>query len=109
MSNSFKKLTSIQRENLEQRMLLLLFAGLDWCANTNKGSEYWFNPNNPYCSEAFGILQCLEVLGFGFFGADNDANPDNLKCWFRNLQEKVKEKGLEFGDSESYRLFKENI
>lgn len=101
----FKKLTEKRKSDLEVRIKRLLFAGLDYCANTKQEQNMWFSPNNPYCAEAFGILHCLDVLGFGYFGADNVDSDGNLKFWFNKLNDEVKEDGLKYGAKESYHRY----
>lgn len=104
-----KKLTDIEWSKLEGRIKLLLFAGLDYCANTNRTESLWFSPNNPYNAEAFGICQALEVLGYGYFGPDNEPrNTDNfnLKYWFRTLENEVRTIGQEMGPKESFIWYK---
>lgn len=103
-------LTTEDWKNLEDRITLLLFAGLDYCENTNRDETMWFSPNNPYNAEAFGICQALEVLGCGCFGPDfSDIyynNQFNLKFWFRSLEERVKLIGKEMGPKQSYLHYK---
>lgn len=104
-----KKLTNNERDKLEGRIKLLLFAGLDYCANTNRNVSLWFSPNNPYAAEAFGVCQALEVLGYGYFGPDNEPeNTDNfnLKYWFRTLENEVRTIGQEMGPKESFIWYK---
>lgn len=103
----YKKLVGKNRTRIINRVNLLLAAGLDWCKNTNKGEEYWFSPVNPYYSEAFGIMQALECLEYGYFGPDfNFESEFNLKFWFNQLKAKVKVIGEENGEYETYAFFK---
>lgn len=105
MMKKYKKLSQENRSKLEERISRLLLAGLDYCANVKQDQSYWFSPNNPYCAEAFGIIQGLEVLGYGYFGADNISEEYNLKSWFRSLQEEVKKLGIELGPKEAYQKY----
>ena len=99
--------------DLEERIKLLLYAGLDFCVNADKDEHFWFSPLNSYCSEAFGVMQALEVLEYGYFGSVNVQNDRmrenegiNLKWWFEQLKEEVRKKGKELGPKEAYHWFK---
>ena len=101
----YKKLTITQKLALQHRIKVLLFAGLDWCANTDRDERYWFSPINPYYCEAFGVLQGLEVLNYGHFGAINVSDEYNLKYWMEELKSQVEEKGIELGPKQAYYQF----
>ena len=103
--NKFKKLSSKQLPIVEKRIKRLLAAGLDYCKNTSKDKSYWFSPINPYFCEAFGVLQGLECLGYGYFGPDNSDAKGNLKFWFNSLKQEVKELGESLGEHETYAFF----
>lgn len=103
----FKKLSSKQLPVVEKRIKRILAAGLDYCKNTNKDKSYWFSPVNPYFCEAFGVLQALECLGYGYFGPDNQDAEGNLKFWFNSLKQEVKELGESLGEHETYAFFYE--
>ena len=111
MTKKRKTLSEIQKHNLECRIMKLLFAGIDYCQNTSNGREFWFSPNNPYTAEAFGLLQALEVLGYGYFGPDNrnDEVWLNLRFWFNSLKDNVKPIAIEMGEHESYIWSKYNL
>jgi hypothetical protein len=108
MGNKFKKIPSKSLPILEKRIKRLLSAGLDYCKNTNKDKNYWFSPTNPYYCEAFGLLQALECLGYGYFGPDSTyQNEHNLKFWFNSLKQEVKQIGESLGERETYAYYSE--
>jgi len=108
MGNKFKKLSDKNRATIVKRIKRLLAAGLDWCKNTNRDKNYWFSPINPYYCEAFGVLQALECLGYGYFGPDfTYQNEYNLKFWFNSLKEEVKQIGESLGEHETYAYYRE--
>ena len=98
------KLKLKKKIELEQRIRLLLFAGLDWCVNNEKDETEWFAVYNPYYCEAHGILHCLQVLEWMDFGPVN--MPYNLSSWMDSLKQQVKEEGIRLGPSESYYAYK---
>lgn len=100
------KINDTTKHQFEQRIKLLLAAGLDYCKNTNKGKEYWFSPLNPYYCEAFGILHGMEIIGLGFFVPDNIDSDGNLKYWFNELKNQIEQEGLELGEHEFYAKYK---
>lgn len=102
-----KHLTKKEKQNIETRIKLLLFAGLDWCVTLEKDESYWFSPLNPYYTEAFGILQCLETLGYGNFGSVNIES--TLNNWMDCLSEEVRIQGRKQGPRESYYNYKSKI
>jgi hypothetical protein len=101
------ELSTEQKEQLEQRIKLLLYAGVDYCFNVDKDKNWWFSPNNPYYCEAFGIMQCLQVLGYGYFGAINAKG--SLNYWMQQLLQEVGKDCEENGGVEAYYDFKAKI
>lgn len=102
----YKKLSDKNLQKLETRIKRSLAAGLDYCSNTKKDKNYWFSPLNPYYCEAFGILQALECLGYGYFGPDNVMETEhNLKFWFNGLKSQVKSMGEEIGEVNTYAFY----
>lgn len=104
----YKKLSSKHQDKIEHRICFLLAAGLDYCRNACKDKQWWFNPFNPYYCEAFGMLQTLECLGYGYFGADNIDSEGNLRYWFNQLKSIVAKMGDEMGEHETYAYFVNN-
>lgn len=87
-----RKLSCKYVGRIESRVKLLLHAGRDRMRNQVKdwrNSEFDLNQNT-YYFEAFGIMQGLQALGYGEFGAVNDA-PElpNLCAWFDKLKDDV--------------------
>ena len=76
----YKKLSKKDLFNVEYRIIRLILAGGDWCVNVEKDyATFWRSPNNPYYCEGFGLLHALNVLGYGYFGAENDTDVFNLQ------------------------------
>jgi len=77
----------------------LLHTSRDTLRNQGKKTrDIAFSMNNGYMGEAFGIMRCLEIQRFGYFGPNNlDGIEDcgakqpeqNLRWWFSKLENEV--------------------
>ncbi len=101
----YKKIPEKTRKEIANRILVLLFAGADWCANTNKGVESVRSPNNPYYAQAFGFVDCLSELNYGYLGPVNTTEEHNLRFWFETMCDYAKSIVDDIGLKESYRWF----
>lgn len=79
-----KKLTKKQSQAIEKEVMMLLHAMRD--NMRNEGVDTTKTPysiNNAYYAEAFGIMRCLRILGYGSFEITDKA--ESLDCWFNKL------------------------
>lgn len=79
---------------IESSVKSLLHASRDCMRNQNKDTNTLrFCINDGYYGEAFGILKCLEILGYGYFGDSCTPGKDqlmhSLKWWFEELSNTV--------------------
>lgn len=88
----YKQLTTEQEKQIAERVKLLLHASRDCLRNRQINTrEVQFIWNDTYCCEAFGVLQALNALEYGHFGAINNGKDGNtnLDWWFENLKQQV--------------------
>lgn len=107
-----KKITPELKQKCHNAILRLLLAGADRSVNRKEGPETWFQPDNPYRAEAFGILRGLNLLDLGYFGADNVEDSHigfNLKYWFNQIEEKARQMCEEMGPKQAYHWAIDNI
>lgn len=77
---------------VRETIKMLLHAGYDGKRN-RKEPIGRLHCNDPYYSEAFGMLRTLEIFDLGKFGAVNV--PGTLNHWFAEIQDEVeKEEGF---------------
>lgn len=77
---------------LEHRVRTLL-AGVKLTKGTLNGKMY-LSHNDPYYCEAFGVVQCLDVLGLGGFSS---AHKFNAREWLVDLVDKFVAEAVKAG------------
>ncbi len=64
-------------EGVEKGIKGLLHSSRDCLRNQDKDtSKITFFCRNDYYAEAFGIMRCLQIFGYGYFGADSGVRAD---------------------------------
>jgi hypothetical protein len=90
-----KKLHPDLERAVETQIKSLLHASRDCLRNRGYDTtKTTFSVNDGYYGEAFGIMRCLELLNYGYFGPDNlpdseESPKKNLKWWFHCLTREV--------------------
>jgi len=114
-----KKIPDDLRASVEAEIKMLLHAGRDCLRNKGRDTtKISFDANDGYFGEAFGVLRCLEIMGYGYYGSSNldaltEQSPNhirgssvrnvtskeqNLMWWSSEIRDQVlKEEGF-YGD-----------
>ncbi len=92
----YKKLTPKIIGAVEEEVKMMLHASRDCLRNLKKDtSTLRFKTGDGYYGEAFGVMRCLKLFNYGYFGPVNipdQENPKrNLRWWFASLEEMVLE------------------
>lgn len=79
------------RTAVGEKIKRLLHAHRDCLRNRGQDtSKISFNMNDGWYGEAFGMIRCLDTLGFGVLVANiHTPKEDDLEAWFRDLEEEV--------------------
>lgn len=105
-----KTLTDKQRTAVEAEVCMMLHASRDCLRNQGQDTKHIrFDVRDAYFGEAFGIMRALQVLGYGYFGANNVMDRDlairNLKWWFSQLEQRVLDEEHFDGDHQCAHCF----
>lgn len=109
----FKSIVPALKQKVEEEVKMLLHASRDCLRNQKRDTtKISFSVTDGYYGEAFGVMRALQLLGYGKFSSSNlngiedcstkiqAVQPEqNLKWWFRQLEDKVlKEEGYGSGN-----------
>jgi len=102
----FKKINQKLKEKVETEIKMMLHAHRDCLRNQEKDTtEITFKVTDGYYGECFGIMRCLQLLGYGVLGSCNvpgghngdsgiktgvGIQPEhNLRWWLCQIEDKV--------------------